>query len=181
MTLFLKYCDNLIKLCFFLPMLTFSFHFFFFQKLWLYSPNLPFCCRGFYCGWKEIYRCSVFKDKNIRFHQRRGMRSRFDNNIFFISLLILILFISWCDFSPMTTSSILFHFVRTARNMWFKRNIQEWKFWVWITIFILFIPKSLTQVYLNLSIFVQTDFHSAFNDVKSPWRCHRETLPFEEC
>lgn len=29
-------------------------------------------------------------------------------------------------------------------------------------------PKSLIQIYLNLSIFVQTDFHSAFNDVKSP-------------
>lgn len=38
---------------------------------------------------------------------------------------------------------------------------------------------------IDSSVFVyfcaKTDFHSAFNDVKSPWRCHGETLPFEKC
>lgn len=47
---------------------------------------------------------------------------------------------------------------------------------------ILFIPKSLIQVWLNLYIFVQTDFDSAFNDVTvSLLGDVTETLPFQKC
>lgn len=72
---------------------------------------------------------------------------------------------------------ILCHLNWTSRtNTVFERILRNQNFVFEHLRSFCFMPKSSIQVFVN---FVQTNFHSAFNDIGCPWRGHRDTAFWE--
>lgn len=156
-----------------LQLLTFIFQQSFFLKWWLYSFLFIFLL---YRLWECLYhkRCLRSLDNLLGFFFL----------LLLLFLLILVFFTSCWLFLPVNTCII---YTRRAEICPLRAGVgrggvtfRSRSLCVRITSSMLFIPKSLIRVYLYIFVQKPTSIQH-FNDVKSPWRCHGETLPFEKC